>query len=79
MKSTTNLPPDELRLRQCEGKAAFDSARLAVEVRDRRNHNGHRRANKGETYKCPHCSKWHLGRLGANKSKVKKTVRQLLP
>lgn len=40
----------------CDGKAAFDSASLAIRVAGRKT----RRNGSRHPYHCPSCGKWHL-------------------
>lgn len=53
--------PNQSRAVQCEGKEAFSSYKLAMEVSGRKTR---RTGDRGlNAYKCPHCpgNVWHIG------------------
>ena len=52
----------------CEGKQAFESAKLAHQVAKRRD----RRGIVGKPYRCAFCSAWHIGTSGPSTANAKR-------
>lgn len=57
-------PIDEVELRSCSGKEAFDDKRIALRLVNR--HKGSKLHNRipRVPYRCTYCGKWHLAGRG---------------